>query len=185
VTVHRLPTHDFGERLHWSNQQVGDPVWDKVYRAAFPDFLSRLVVPDGTGQRRGRDSLVALTNGDTLRVQEKARDLADTGDILLEYEHKYPSGLAKAGWMEKDESCDFLAYIFVPSRTGYLFPFQPLRAAWTRHKQEWLRLAAGDRDGFRRCPARNAKYTTWTVAVPTDRLYSAVGKALRVHWTDD
>jgi hypothetical protein len=177
--------HDFNERLRWAEAQTAEPYWDKVYRLWFPDYLQRLVLPDGTGQRRGRDSLIVLKNGDTLRVQEKARERLDTGDILLEYEHRYANGRTQPGWMAKDESCDYLAYVFVPSRAGYLFPFQPLRVAWLRNKSQWLGLAERNRDGFRRCPAQNRDYTTWSVAVPIDVLYPAVGSALRVHWPEE
>ena len=177
--------HDFKSEHAWAEAQTGAPYWEQLYHQWFPDFLSRQPIPPGgVGQRHGRDTVVVLTNGEQLCVQEKIRRLRDTGDILLEYEHRFRSGYVKPGWVNADEHYDFLAYVFVPSQVGYLLPFQPLRAAWLGHREEWLKLGGGDRQGFRLCPAQNRDYVTWSVAVPTKTLYRAVGSALRVTWED-
>lgn len=177
--------HDFRQKLDWSQEQAVAPYWEVLYRKWFPDFLNRSILPDGHGQRRGRDSVIVLTNGESLRVQEKARDRADTGDILLEFVHEYPSGYERPGWVESNELYQYLAYVFVPTRTGYLFPFQSLRAAWLQHREDWLRWADVPNSGFWVVPAQNKDYVTKSLAVPTKKLYQAVGNALRVRWTAD
>jgi hypothetical protein len=182
--VNRRPVHDFATDMEWADGQTEQDYWERVYRYWFPDFLTRQTVASGVGQRQGRDTVVLLSNGESLKVQEKVRRRRDTGDILLEYEHRYPSGYQKPGWVDADSLYDYLAYVFVPSAVGYLFPFQSLRAAWLRYRDGWLESGKASRDGFRLCPAQNPGYVTWSLAVPTLRLYRAVGDALRVSWAE-
>lgn len=174
--------HDFSDDLAYSEEQANAAYWLTLYRGWFPDFLSRTVVPDGVGQRKGRDTVVVLTNGENLKVQEKVRRREDTGDVLLEYEHRYPSGYVKPGWIDTDSAFDFLAYVFEPSRVGYLFPFQSLRAAWRAHRDEWMGRARSKETGWRLVPARNAQYVSWSIAVPTMPLYRAVYHAQIGRW---
>lgn len=172
--------HAFAESLAASHAQADAPWWGEVYESAFPGLLSMSSVRnDGWAQRAGIDRVLVLSSGKVLTVDEKVR-AKDYGDILLEIwsseKHQTP------GWVRKDLACDFIAYAFVPSRRCYLLPFPALYRAWKIHAQDWWPKAQESRGGFRRVEAKNEGYTTVSVAVPTDTLLSAMGKAMVVEW---
>jgi hypothetical protein len=158
-------THDFKERLAWSLTARHEVFWDAVYRKAFPSLARTEIITDLALQKLGVDRLLVLGNGIELTVDEKKRECADPGDILLEYRHE---GHYNAdGWMEKDATIDYLAYAFIPNRRCYLFDWRMLRRAWLCHKDEWMAR-------FRHIKSNNERYVTWCLAVPTDVLQRAV-----------
>jgi hypothetical protein len=166
--------NDFGDDLAWSHAQSDQPWWEEVYRAAFPEFIGMQAIPqDGWAQRGGIDRLVTLRCGTVLRIDEKARRQV-WPDILLEFwsdeERRIP------GWIAKGLACDFLAYAFVPIRTCYLLPFQTLRRAWYEHRYDWIKQYGTKR-------ASNARYTTASVAVPTQVLLDSLADAMTCTWT--
>jgi hypothetical protein len=77
--------------------------------------------------------------------------------------------------MQKELSCDFIAYAFVQSETCYLLPFQTLRRAWLQHGEDWVRK-------YRRVEAQNVGYTTVSVAVPIPVLLDAIRDAMVISW---
>lgn len=160
--------HDFNERNRWSLSKSHEPFWCAVYEKAFPSLVSAELVTDPTLQRAGVDRLLTLGNGIKLTVDEKKRERADTGDILLEYRHE---GLYNAdGWIEKDLTIDYLAYAFIPNRRCYLFDWRMLRRAWLHYKDQWLLK-------YEHISSQNKSYKTWSLVVPTDVLYRAVRSA--------
>lgn len=161
-------THDFKERLAWSQAQSDEPFWDAVYRKAFPNLVATVYQShDGPAQRSGIDRHVVLSNGSVLRIDEKKRE-RDYGDILLEYLSNSTTGAP--GWIEKDLLIDYLAYAFMPTRTVYLFPWLMLRRAWLHYKPEWT-------DRCKTIEARNPGYVTRSLAVPITVLQRAVQTA--------
>lgn len=170
-------THDFKERLAWSHRQSDRPFWGDVYRAAFPDFSTMHDVrEDGWAQRGGIDRQVLLKDGTVLKIDEKARDRRDGGDILLEV--WTDDSRETPGWMEKPLTCDFIAYAFVPSRTCYLLPYQLLRQAWAKHRSHWWATCQHVR-------APNRGYHTLSLAVPTHELLTALTSAITVSWQSE
>lgn len=165
--------HDFHHSLAKSAAQADHPVWESVYRRAFPSFAAMSNVrTDGWAQRGGIDRVVVLASGKTLTVDEKVRE-RDYGDVLLEYwssvEHKTP------GWVAKDLACDFIAYAVPPSNKCFLLPFQTLRRAWRENHRKWVQE-------YPRIEARNSGYTTVSVGVPTGVLFGALSDAMVVQW---
>ena len=163
-----LRTHDFRERLAYSEEASGDEFWEAVYRKAFPDMIGQVPSMGNTqAQRLGIDRFVHLSSGRTLRIDEKKREKVYP-DILLEVVSVDTSGAP--GWMEKDLQIDYLAYAFMPIRTAYLFDWPMLRRAWLAKKEEWT-----SRFGTKKAP--NAGYWTISVPVPIRELRAAVASA--------
>lgn len=163
-----MTVHNFDERNTWSLAAGDERFWAAVYTKAFPSLVQCEAITDLKLQLLGVDRLLTLGNGIALTVDEKKRDRFDTGDILLEYEHR--GGYNKPGWIEKEATIDYLAYAFIPSKRCYLFDWRMLRRAWCHYKDTWLVR-------YNHVPAKNRTYTTWSLAVPVDVLYTAVRTA--------
>lgn len=166
--------HDFRDSLRKSAEQADNPIWESVYRKAFPTFDAMSCVrKDGWAQRGGIDRVVVLSSGRTLTVDEKVRD-RDYGDILLEYwsneQRKVP------GWVAKDLACDYIAYAILPTKKCYLLPFQTLRKAWQENRKAWVQ-------NYRRIEAQNSGYVTVSVGVPVPVLMGSLTKAMEVAWS--
>jgi hypothetical protein len=172
--------HNFATSLALSKETEDAPWWDEVYSRAFPGYLSAVSVrDDGWAQRGGIDRVITLKSGKTVTIDEKVR-FKDWGDIALE---RWSDRSRKVpGWMQKDLACDFIAYAFVPTKTGYLFPFLTLRRAWALHGREWCELAESEQDGFKVILADNGTYVTESIAVPVAALLTAVREAMSVSW---
>lgn len=163
--------HNFAERLHYSQVASDEPFWVKVYQNAFPNLVNQMpCIGDNEAQRKGIDRVLLLANGVTLRIDEKKRE-KEYDDVLLEYVSNDKTGAV--GWIEKDLSIDYLAYAFMPSKRCFLFDWQTLRRAWVTHKQDWMQ-------SYKRIPARNATYTTWSIAIPTKTLMIAIAKSMLI-----
>lgn len=165
--------HDFSEKLEWSHSFEDSPLWETIYKNAFPTYkLSYSVRKDGWAQRGGIDRVIILESGKTITVDEKMRG-HDYGDILLEYwsneEKRVP------GWIAKDLACDYIAYAFEPSKKCYILPFQQLRLSWKNKGREWV-------SKYKRIEAKNIGYTTISVAVPTADLFNELNKSFVVNW---
>lgn len=167
------PVHDFQRSLEVSKTYVNAPWWEAVYRQAFPTLQSMQSVNEaGWAQSAGIDRLLILKGGKVLQVDEKVRP-KDWGDVLLEYwsdqEHKRP------GWIAKDLACDYIAYAYVETQRCLLLPFPTLRVAWDRYRADWVR-------DYKRIEARNNGYTTISVAVPQDVLFTALRDCMIIQW---
>lgn len=164
---------DFTNDLAWSHAQSDQPWWEQVYREAFTGYVGmRDVRQDGWAQRAGIDRYVDLRDGTSLKVDEKVRR-RDYPDICLEYWSDVDRKVR--GWVAKDLSCDYIAYAFEPTATCYLFPFQTLRRAWRLNRERWVST-------YPRVEAKNAGWTTVSVAVPTDVVLDALRDAITVRW---
>lgn len=169
--------HDFDRDLRWSQEQADHPMWEAVYRKAFPTMQSmNSVNEDGWAQRGGIDRLIVLSSGRTITVDEKVRRKAYR-DVALEYEHAHQGGRKTPGWIEKEAACDFLAYAWEPLGIAYLFPWLQLQRAWSEHSPDWFHC-------YRKVAARNRTYTTYSLAVPLPVLVPAVADAMRVEWRE-
>ena len=163
--------HDFAESLAASHAASDLSIWEQIYRRAFPTFCAMVDHrDDGEHQRAGIDRSVILANSKQLLIDEKVRN-KDYGDILLEYVSN--DRFNSPGWVCKPSRADYIAYAIVPAGRCYLLPVIQLQIAWARHGELWKRE-------FRRVPAHNDGYTTHSVAVPPERLFPAIGGALRV-----
>lgn len=161
-------THDFIERLAYSNRASCEPFWDAIYRKAFPNMVNHMqCTGNTTSQRQGIDRLIHLSNGKTLYIDEKKRE-RDYPDILLEYisvdTTKTP------GWIEKELMIDFLAYAFMPSLRVYLYPWPLLQRAWRGYKERWMIQ-------YSPVQAKNRSYSTWSLPIPISVLQRAVSTA--------
>jgi hypothetical protein len=128
---------------------------------------------DGWAQRGGIDRLITLACGRTICVDEKVRK-EDWPDILLERWSDEARQIP--GWIQKPLACEFIAYALVPSQRCYLLPTLTLQAAWRQCGRTWC-------DKYKPIRARNNGYVTLSVAVPTDIVLSAVGRAMCVNWS--
>lgn len=163
--------HDFAESLAASHAASDLPIWEQIYRRAFPTFCAMVDHrDDGEHQRAGIDRSVILANSKQLLIDEKVRN-KDYGDILLEYVSN--DRFNSPGWVCKPLRADYIAYAIVPAGRCYLLPVIQLQIAWDKNGELWKRE-------FRHVPAVNNGYTTHSVAVPPERLFPAIGGALRV-----
>lgn len=118
---------------------------------------------DCAAQRAGCDVVLTLSNGQTVKVDEKLQR-RETNTLYLEYE----VGKGKAGWMEKDLAVDYIAYGMLPSRTAYMLPYPQLRGAWAKYGEEWKQLYTKQTLGSKgACP-------------PASHVLAAIAEALEV-----
>ena len=171
------PNNDFHRDLSWSKAQADDPMWEAVYRQAFPTFSGMAYVhDDGEDQRSGVDRIVSLAGGRRVLIDEKVRRKVYP-DILLEFWSVYVADKKKRkpGWIAKNLATDYIAYAFLPVRTAYLLPFLQLRRAWYVNRREWV-AKFGTRE------AQNPGYVTVSCPVPTATLMAAIQDAMTVRW---
>lgn len=162
---------DFHADNRYSLAASEEAFWLAVYRKAFFNLASQELCTDLTLQRQGIDRILHLSNGHTLRIDEKKR-AQEYPDILLEHTSNLERNTP--GWIEKDLQIDYLAYGFMQSQRCYLFPWHMLQRAWRNFGASWKakyrRIEATTRVG-------NATYHTISVAVPIDVLRRAVSTA--------
>lgn len=165
--------HSFQASLEKAAQTSAEHWWLELYRRAFPNVAAIVEVrKDGWAQRAGIDRVLTLADGRTITIDEKVRKEA-WPDFALERwsdeKRRVP------GWMQKPLACDFIAYIYVPTKTCYLLPYLPLRLAWLAHGREWV-------EKYREVRANNDGYVTVSVAVPRDVVLAAMTEAMRISW---
>jgi len=161
--------NDFKKDLEFSHKAEDLKMWQEIYSTAFPGCSTKNNRADGELQRHGIDRTVVLSSGKAIYVDEKVRR-KDYGDILLEYisNDKYNT----PGWVCKPLFCDYIAYAILPRKECYLLPVPQLQKAWEDNKQNWLK--------FKKIVAENKNYNTISVGVPIPKLFTAIGKTLRI-----
>ena len=170
-------THDFDECLKKSHDAHDLPIWEQMYRKAFPDMLAMHDHrDDGYWQRAGIDRSLILRSSKQILIDEKVRGRnRATGriysDVAIEYVSNNISGAL--GWAEKPLAADYIAYAIAPLGKGYLLPVLHFQAAWRKKKETWL-LEFGHRE------APNDGYKTLFCPVPVARLFPEIGQQLRV-----
>lgn len=178
--------HRFAHSLALSQDSSRRPFWEQVYRDCFPGFLSMTTIePDGIAQRAGIDRIVTLSTGKHIYIDEKYRNQPHE-DICLEVWSDVERGVH--GWLQKEVWSDFVAYAIPAFKRCYLLPTLQLQAAWRRRESEWRERADHKFNGFRWIRAENATngrtWTTESIAVPFELLFTALDCELRVSWTD-
>ena len=120
--------HDVARDLARSRGLADAPRWRELYRQAFgPPVAGRQYVrQDGWAHRGGIDRQVFLTDGTVLTIHAKVRDEV-RDDSLLEYWSD--EARQKPGWISNDLTCDYIAYVFRPSRRCFLRPVPLLQRA--------------------------------------------------------
>jgi len=163
--------HNFKDQLAYSEKSSDEPFWMQVYRKAFPGMVNAMMCSgDHATQREGIDRLILLNSGRVLKIDEKKRKGFYT-DIALEY---LSNDQTKApGWIEKNLTIDYLAYAFMPTQTVYLLDWLTLRRAWKANGEAW-------KQKHFIVKAKNAGYTTYSVAVPITTLLQSMNEALVV-----
>jgi hypothetical protein len=168
--------NDFKKDLEYSHDCEAMEMWESAYRHFFPTMASSVTHgQDGEHQRAGVDRSIILANSKQILIDEKARRIHDTGDIMVEYVSN--DRMETLGWAEKPLRCDYIAYAFVPSKKVYLLPFTQLQNAWHRNKDEWLKK-------YRTKRAPNKNYNTLNCPVPTSVLFSKMGGCLRYNGSE-
>lgn len=168
--------HDFKAQLDFSNSTELDPIWERIYRIAFPDFLSMTSLrEDGAHQKLGLDRVLVLNNSKTIFIDEKMRRKI-RNDIALEYVSVDKTNAP--GWVCKPLTADYIAYGMRDgenSQTGicYLLPVIQMQTAWRCNQEKW-------KSEYKTYPCANSTYRTWICPVPVNVLYSAMGKCLRI-----
>jgi hypothetical protein len=167
----KLKTHDFEERLHFSEQASHEDFWLKVYKKAFPDMLwANICIGNNQNQKLGIDRVIQLSSGKTIYIDEKKRGKIYS-DILLEYISVDYNNTP--GWIEKDLQIDYLAYAFMPSKQCYIFPWQLLKRVWNHFKHDWHAK-------YPKIPGKNKTYTTWSRAIPINVLTNKLQNSMLI-----
>lgn len=175
-----MTVHNFKESLAKSHAYEDAPWWHEVYSQAFAGMAAMVNTrDDGWAQRAGIDRVVTLKSGRTFTIDEKVRE-KDWPDVLLE--RWSDTKRQTPGWIQKPLAIDYMAYAFIPSRTCLLFPFQLLQRAWRKNGREWIDLAEQDSGGYRVVNAENEGWTTQSIAVPREDLFSAINGAMVLSW---
>jgi hypothetical protein len=158
-----VAVHEFSAKLNGSHEHK--EFWRSFYRQMFPEMVG-CVFNDGdnASQRMGVDAVLVMANGQSIKIDEKGRD-KDYNDIALEYVSNDRTNAP--GWMEKDLSIDYLAYAIYPAGRAHLFPWQMLRLAWKRKRDEWIQA-------FPPIVSRNPGYNTISVGVPVREIWAEI-----------
>ena len=163
--------HDFNESLKKSHAAEDSPVWEEVYRKAFPDFATMTNHRDnGYWQKAGIDRSVTLNTSKQILIDEKVR-YKSYGDIALEYESN--DKFHSPGWVCKPLQADYIAYLIAPQGVCHMLPVIQLQSAWNQYGALWMKE-------FQLIKAENRGYNTLSVCVPIPTLYQAIGACLRV-----
>jgi hypothetical protein len=132
----RSAVRNFARDHTESNEIALQPWWEIVYRNFFPDFDAMCVEKDRERQLRGVDRKIRLHGGRIIHCEEKVRHETHT-DVLLEFLSNKAE--KTAGWIAKDNQLtDWFLYVFLPSQTVLMMPFQALRSAWIENQTMWL-----------------------------------------------
>ena len=175
VMIIPLPRqHTFNESLARSHEASDLPIWEQIYKASFPNYLTMVDHrQDGEHQRAGIDRSVILENSKQLLIDEKIR-WKDYPDIAVEYLSNDRTGAL--GWACKPLRADYIAYAIAPRGICYLLPVIQLQQAWKIKCQFWI-------DTCFKVIAQNNGYRTISAAVPVADLFMEIGRALRVNFT--
>jgi len=167
--------NDFGKDLEFSHKCEDDPCWGIIYKKAFPTMQAYINHrKDGEHQRNGIDRTVVLENGKTIWIDEKARRIKDTNDIMLEYVSN--DNTKTLGWAEKPLLADYIVYAFIPSGIAYLLPVVQMQSAWKENKTEWLKK-------YGTKSAQNSNYNTLNCPVPTRELFTKILNMLIINFS--
>ena len=178
--------HDFHTSLKLSHNSESLPLWGEIYAQAFPGMVGfHSHSEDGDHQRLGIDRSVVLNTGKVIWIDEKIRGPDRQGrpytDIALEYLSSAESNTPV--WICKPLLCDYIAYANPPLGKCYMLPVIQLQMAWVQKSQEWFSYASEKRRGFLIISAKNKtgtnEWTTKSLCVPTNTLFSAIGGCLR------
>ncbi|KKK49713.1 hypothetical protein LCGC14_3132300 [marine sediment metagenome] len=178
-----MKPHNFSESLAKSHAAEDLPVWEEIYRQAFPTFAAMVSHrDDGWHQRAGVDRSVILQNSKRILIDEKARFRnKKTGIVYEDVALEYWSAEAEQspGWVCKSLLADYIAYAIVPLGRGYLLPVIQMQEAWAKNGEEWkseykIIRAPNEMNGY--------EWTTVSVGVPVDKLFKAIGACLRVEF---
>ncbi len=166
--------HNFDKSLALSSSIADEAFWFGLYKEIFPNLVSAVAIEakDRWAQRAGIDRRLVMSDGSTVTVEEKVRSSVYP-DFCLEYWSDRER--RKPGWIAKDLDCDYIAYVFLPTRECYLLPFGLLRRAWRENYREWTR-------SYRKVEAKNRDFTTVSVAVPIPVVKEAIWRAMTTRY---
>lgn len=173
--------HSFKKSLKKSHEVEDLPIWEEIYKKAFPNIAVMVNHrQDGFHQRAGVDRSVILNNSKQILIDEKARFRNEiTGkvytDIALEYfsdtDRKTP------GWVCKPLQADYICYAICPLGKAYLLPVIELQKAWGKNGNDWIQK-------FPKIESFNEEngnyWTTTSVGVPPEILFPKIGNELRI-----
>ena len=139
---------NFEERLAFSQGKRGERD-AKILKQAIQNCIDVRKTDEAT-DRKGVDYIAILEGGAELGIDVKARGKGCSKywkngheDLLLETWSVCPdeNNKGKIGWTLSDKTnVDYILFTFdeEDSNKYYLLPYQPLRMAFQRNKQEWL-----------------------------------------------
>ncbi len=171
---------NFSNDLSFSHKIARLPFWEEVYKTAFPTMTGmQLIIEDGPAQRAGIDRMLILEGGEVVLIDEKVIRKS-WSNFFLEY---FSDAQAEApGWIMKNLSCDFIAYVFLPSRECYLLPFLELQEVWLAHRDRWFfQYNATVVPNF---SCSNKPYETHGVLVPIAELMPLLPRAMHITWSE-
>lgn len=173
--------HNFAECLRLSHEAEDLPLWETVYRKAFPDMVAMISHrQDGDHQRQGIDRSIILNNSKQVLIDEKVRGKnGKTGrvyeDIALEFLSDSKRNVP--GWVCKPLLADYIAYAIAPLGKCYLLPVIQLQQAWAVNQDKWTETYF-IANAVNRYAGR--EWVTQSCCVPVNVLFSEIGKCLRV-----
>lgn len=174
--------HNFAESLAQSHAADSLPLWEEMYRAAFPTMEAMINHrQNGWHQKAGIDRSVVLACSRQILIDEKVRGKnKKTGkvydDILLEVWSDEER--SEPGWVVKPLQAEYIAYAIAPLGKGYLLPVLQLQQAWARNGEQWTKRRVCRAENF----YRGNSWTTVSVPVPAKELFPAIGRCLRLQF---
>ena len=166
--------HDFSESLAASHRASDLPIWQEIYRQAFPNMVACIDHrDDGEHQRAGIDRSVILSNS----KQVPSTKRSDTGTTATSCLSNLSNDRRNTpGWVCKPQRADYICYAVATTGRAYMLPVPQLQLAWAENGELWKAT-------YRRVPAANDGYTTYSCPVPVHVLFPALGKTLRFGFT--
>lgn len=169
-----MGVHNFRESLEKSHSASDLPIWEEIYRKAFPSMIACIDHrQDGEHQRAGIDRSIVLENSKQILIDEKIR-WKDYGDILLEYMSN--DRFKSPGWVCKPLRADYICYAIANTGKAYMLPVPQLQQAWANYGSSWIQ-------SYPTRAAKNDGYNTLNTPVPVNVLFKAIGETLRVNFT--
>jgi uncharacterized protein YlzI (FlbEa/FlbD family) len=169
----------FQEDLKFSTSKTVEGALDKIYRSYFKniDTIEKIErVTNMNRQRAGVDTVLTLSSGEQIVVQEKwRRNRKFEGDFLIEYCSVWKKDdCQKYGWIYTIDS-DYIFTVYEASKLVKIYPVVQLKLAWENNCVEWIKKYGKE-------TYKNVGYITKFVVVPTDELEREIAKVMKFEY---
>lgn len=169
-----------------------DPIWERLYRDVFPNYVDHKYQDLKENQINGIDRTIHLSDGTLKHFEEKTR-YSDYMDIALEFrqefgweddDKKFLVLETRPGWVNKSMHCDYITYLLWEQKRGWIFPRRELQEAWRRNEEKWMKtLPVKLSDTYSIEGRKNAVY--YNLIIKPNVLLSAIAETLYFDFSEE